>query len=245
MDTERLFYRTGDLVRMDRSSGLLFYVSRIDFQVKLRGQRIECGEIEHVITSNTFCSINRAIVIKWEQDTMEYLVAYVQLQSTADTTRGEANEQIDLQGTLRAYCESRLPQYMVPSMFIVVSEFPLNRNSKIDRKMLPRPNFTEIMSHINNKDAFEAPKSDTERTICALWARLMGVDPDKLSIEANFFSVGGNSLVLMHLARLYETQFSLRHNTLCVNDFFQKPTIHEHAIILDKHVAIDSHQYVE
>ncbi|CAF1442458.1 unnamed protein product [Adineta steineri] len=120
----QLFYRTGDLVRMD-SNGFLHYQGRKDHQIKLHGQRIELGEIERCLL-NTI-SISACVVMKWNDD---HLVAYVQSSS-------HINEE-----ELREHCRSHLPPHMIPSIFIILYRFPLNPNGKIDRKLLPPPDFS-------------------------------------------------------------------------------------------------------
>ena len=116
-------YRTGDLVRLD-SKGLLHYIGRKDYQVKLHGQRIEVVEIERCLF-DVSSYVTACVVIKWGDD---HLVAYVQSSHISE-------EQ------LREYCRSRLSSFMVPSIFIVLEQFPLNANGKLDRKRLPMPNF--------------------------------------------------------------------------------------------------------
>ncbi|CAF1563671.1 unnamed protein product, partial [Adineta steineri] len=126
----QLFYRTGDLVRMD-DNGLFHYIDRKDFQIKLHGQRIELGEIEQCLLRT---SISACVVIKWNDD---HLVAYVQ---TSD---------ID-ENVLRKHCQSHLPPHMIPSLFVILDKLPLNSNGKIDRKLLPPPDFSSI--HLTNHD---------------------------------------------------------------------------------------------
>ncbi|CAF3867720.1 unnamed protein product, partial [Rotaria sp. Silwood1] len=114
-----MFYRTGDLVKMD-NKGLHHYQGRKDHQIKLHGQRIELGEIERCLLNT---SVSACVAIKWDDD---HLIAYVQ------------SSDID-EEQLRKHCQSHLPPYMVPSLFIVLDKLPLNANGKIDRKHLPPP----------------------------------------------------------------------------------------------------------
>ena len=117
-----MFYRTGDLVHLD-NDGLLHYVGRKDYQVKLHGQRIELGEIERCLLKT---SISACVVLKWEED---HLVAYVQSSTVTEEE-------------LRQHCQSHLPPHMVPSVFMILEKLPLNANGKIDRKQLPTPQFS-------------------------------------------------------------------------------------------------------
>ncbi|CAF4447973.1 unnamed protein product, partial [Rotaria sp. Silwood2] len=118
------FYGTGDLVHFD-SHGVLYYVGRKDHQVKLHGQRIELGEIERCLLQAS-SDVSRCVVVKHDDD---HLVAYIQSNNM--------NEE-----RLRQYCRSHLPPFMVPSMFIIVEQLPLNANGKLDRKRLPTPDFS-------------------------------------------------------------------------------------------------------
>ncbi|CAF4640366.1 unnamed protein product, partial [Didymodactylos carnosus] len=149
-------YKTGDLARLDQD-GQLHFCGRADFQVKLRGQRIEIGEIEQTIM-NSSANVSNCIVVKCYNDEQqqEYLVAYVQ-SCTASLT---------IEEQIRKHCQSSLPSHMIPSMFILMDKFPLNSNGKIDRKQLPKPDFTqnECQIEING-----CPQTDFERQIHDIW----------------------------------------------------------------------------
>ncbi|CAF4251194.1 unnamed protein product [Adineta steineri] len=136
-----LFYRTGDLVTSD-NNGLLHYQGRKDHQIKLHGQRIELSEIERCLL-NTF--ISACVVIKWNDD---HLAAYVQSSS-------HINEE-----QLRQHCRSHLPPHMIPSIFIILEELPLNQNGKVDRKLLPPPHFSFVP--LTNSTELLLPTSDIE-----------------------------------------------------------------------------------
>ncbi|CAF1288652.1 unnamed protein product [Rotaria sp. Silwood1] len=125
---DELFYRTGDLVRLD-SNGFVHYVGRKDHQVKLRGQRIELGEIEQCLLQSS-PQVTACVVTKYDD---EHLVAYVQ--------SSDIDEEL-----LQTYCHSHLPQYMVPSKFIILQQVPLNANGKMDRQRLPIPDFSSSKS---------------------------------------------------------------------------------------------------
>ena len=111
---------------MDKN-GLLHYRGRKDHQIKLHGQRIELGEIERCLLDT---SISACVVIKWGDD---HLVAYVQ--------SSDVNEK-----QLRDHCQSHLPPHMIPSIFIILEKLPLNVNGKVDRKLLPSPDFSQLPS---------------------------------------------------------------------------------------------------
>ena len=162
------FYRTGDLVRMD-NNGLLHYISRKDFQVKLHGQRIELGEIERCLLDT---SISTCIVTKWGDD---HLIAYVQ--------SCDINEE-----QLRLHCQSHLPPHMIPSIFIILDKLPLNANGKIDRKQLPPPRFCHFAStQLTDKVELIQPINDIEVIIHHIWCDIF--QQNQISTDTNIFTL--------------------------------------------------------
>lgn len=231
---ERSFYRTGDFVRMCPVSNLIYYIGRKDFQVKLRGQRIECGEIEHVLSFCPNLPINRAVVVKLEHEATEYLVAYLEL----DKARMKGFQDIDINGQeiqqkLRIHCQRHLPEYMVPSLFVVLHRLPLNLNGKLDRKALPVPNMSKELVVNYQPSNMELAESEMEQTVLKLWQELLNASDSEISVTANLFDLGGSSLLLMHLVRLYETRLPNKCVALQMADFFRFPTIREHARFLE------------
>jgi aryl carrier-like protein len=217
-----IFYRTGDLVRMD-NNGLLHYRGRKDHQIKLHGQRIELGEIERCLLN---AAISACVVIKWGDD---HLVAYVQ-SSNIDEKQ------------LREQCQSHLPPHMVPSLFIVLEQLPLNSNGKIDRKRLPTPNFSYLSStHLRNDAELLVPKNEIEVTIHHIWCDRF--QQKQISTDTNIFTIGGHSLLLMQLFHRYKTEWHFETNTLSVADLFQHPTIVGHAQLI--HQTIDNTQNID
>jgi aryl carrier-like protein len=213
---DELFYRTGDLVRMD-SNGRFHYRGRKDHQIKLHGQRIELGEIERCLLDT---SITGCVVIKWGDD---HLVAYVQ------------SSDID-EKQLREHCQSHLPPHMIPSIFIVLDKLPLNANGKVDRKLLPPPNFSQLSStqHTTDKE-YKSPTNEIERTIHHIWCEVLR--RNEISTDVNIISIGGHSLLIMQLFNRYKTEFHLEINTLSIGDLFQNPTIADHARLIHQRVA--------
>ncbi|CAF4264809.1 unnamed protein product, partial [Adineta steineri] len=184
-----LFYRSGDLVKTDRK-GYILYISRKDYQVKLRGQRIELGEIEQCILK--IPSISPCIVIKWGDD---HLVAYVQ-SSDIDEVQ------------LRKHCQSHLPSHMTPSLFVILDKLPLNPNGKIDRKLLPPPNFSS--KYLTNLDKLLLPMNENEVIIHHIWCDLL--KQKQISTNTNIFTLGGHSLLIMQLFHRYKIEFCLETN---------------------------------
>ena len=172
-------YKTGDLVRY-MPDGNIEYIGRNDFQVKIRGFRIELGEIEAAITA---CQgISRAVVIDKEQASgNKYLAAYY----VGDGSISEDG--------IRETLQASLPDYMIPAVFIKLDTFPLTVNGKLDRRALPEPDFVD-------KDNFVAPQNELQRTLCKIFADVLGLETDKMGIDHDFFRMGGNSIMAIKLA---------------------------------------------
>jgi len=177
-------YKTGDLVRW-LPDGNLEYIGRSDFQVKIRGFRIELGEIESVLSSYT--SIKQCVVIAREYsingNSNKYVVAYY-------TTTGA--EKLDDE-VLRTHLSSKLPVYMVPSAFVFLDNLPLTINGKLDRKVLPDPEFS------GDTSSYVAPRNEVEVKLCSIFASVLGHDSSFVGITDDFFKLGGNSILAIKL----------------------------------------------
>ncbi|MFD6464156.1 phosphopantetheine-binding protein, partial [Streptomyces roseolus] len=169
-------YRTGDMVRW-APDGNLEYVERRDFQVKVRGYRIELAEIEHALRSRP--GIGDVIVVAHRSGTDNALLA----------AYFTATERIDSEA-LRSALSEALPSYMVPTMLRQLDALPLTANGKVDRRALPRPE--------RGERAYRAPATSLESTICAVFAGVLGVAA--IGLDDNFFERGGNSLLATRLA---------------------------------------------
>ncbi len=172
-------YRTGDRVRR-LADGRLIYLGRLDFQVKLRGFRIELAEIECQLTTDP--AVEQAVVTVHGSGDQAALIAYLRAQATPD-----------LEPRLRAHLGQTLPGYMMPAGFVVLDALPLNANGKVDRARLPAP--------AARGTSITAPRTATEAIIARLWHDLLSVPaPDR---DADFFALGGHSLLAMRMiARL-------------------------------------------
>lgn len=169
-------YRTGDLVRWS-SNGELEYLGRTDFQVKIRGQRVELGEVESVLTDRA--GVDGAVaMVRDDVAATPTLVAYVKSVGTS----------ID-EPELLAWCRRRLPSHMVPTAIVVLDDFPLNSSGKTDRRALPAP--------VLRTAEYEAPRTETEVELAGIIAELLGVD--RVGRRDNLFALGGNSLVAARL----------------------------------------------
>ncbi len=208
-------YRTGDLVRW-RTDGKIDYIGRTDFQVKLRGYRIELGEIESVLENQP--GLTQAIVMAREDTPGDMrLVAYV---------TGAVQE-----SALRSALSAELPAHMVPAHFVVLGNFPLTPNRKIDRKALPAPSLTTVETA-----AYIAPTSDIESQLAAIWQKVLGVT--KVGSSDNFFALGGHSLLAVQVHR--EIRDALGAAKLSITDVFRFPTLSAMAKHLDDTPAIKS-----
>ena len=171
-------YRTGDLARW-RSDGSLDFLGRLDAQVKLRGFRIEPGEIEAALLEQP--GILQASVLLREVAGEPRLVAYLVPRPGAVVPAPE---------TLRAALADSLPDHMVPRAFVTIEALPLTPNGKLDRRARPMPKATAGL-------AYRAPRSAHEDLLCRLFADLTGAEP--VGIDDSFFALGGSSLSAMRL----------------------------------------------
>lgn len=190
-------YRTGDLAKI-KPDGDIVYLGRIDHQVKVRGYRIELGEIEHNLGKQE--GIKQAVVIAREDTPgIPRLVAYLVLES------GQTGipEKVDLDKWDKALLNV-LPEYMVPDDYVLLDVIPSTPNGKIDRKALPKPDY----SHINRDGEYVAPRTSNEQLVAGIWEEMMGLE--KVSIFDNFFQLGGRSLVAVKIMARLEQETGKR-----------------------------------
>jgi acyl-coenzyme A synthetase/AMP-(fatty) acid ligase/acyl carrier protein len=181
-------YRTGDRVRWT-AAGQLEYLGRTDEQVKIRGFRIELGEIEAMLATHPGVG-NVAVLARHDEPNRKHLVAYV--VPVADGV-------VDSAG-LRTHLATRLPDYMMPSAFMVLDELPLSPNGKVDRRALPAPNFAAAVEYI-------APRTEAERVLANIWADVL--DVKQVGVEDNFFELGGDSLHSLQLTSRTKAAFDV------------------------------------
>ncbi|HEY4056066.1 MAG TPA: amino acid adenylation domain-containing protein [Kofleriaceae bacterium] len=179
-------YRSGDRVRWT-SDGTLLYLGRIDNQIKLRGFRIELGEIEAVLRASQLVT-DAAVLLREDTPGNAYLAAYVVAPAGLDTAR------------LETALAAALPDYMIPSAFVVLDAFPLTPNGKLDRKALPAPDRSSAAQYV-------APSNPIEAALAEIWAALLGVD--RVGVNDDFFALGGNSLMVMRLLARVRTTFTV------------------------------------
>ncbi|MDP1574956.1 MAG: amino acid adenylation domain-containing protein [Coxiellaceae bacterium] len=201
-------YKTGDLVRW-LDEGNLEFIGRNDFQVKIRGYRVELNEIEKTLL--TIDGIQQCVVIARE----EKLVAYYSCQSKISS------------GVLKNAIEKYLPYYMVPSIFVPLTSFPLTTNGKIDRKSLPEPIWSDDITD------YVAPKDAVETLLCALWQEALNIE--RIGINDDFFRLGGHSILAAHLSHKM-SQATNQH--IAIADIFKYKTISQLSMIFKSRNAL-------
>lgn len=195
-------YRTGDRVYLG-TDGELHYLGRADQQLKLRGYRIEPGEIEQCLMAQN--GVREAVALVWQADTQHgYIAAYV------TATEGQ---QLNVD-KLMAVIAELLPAYMLPRHISVLDALPLNSNGKLDRKALPQPD--------RQNEHCIAPRNEFEQQLLAIWSEVL--QQDRISVEDSFFDLGGNSLSATRL----QTRIQRTFNTpIALAELFHNPTIAE------------------
>jgi natural product biosynthesis luciferase-like monooxygenase protein len=197
-------YHTGDMARY-LPDGNIEFLGRVDQQVKVRGYRIELGEIESVLTEHE--AVEEAVLVAREDASGDWrLVAYLVTRAPLAT------------GELRHFLKQKLPDYMIPSAFVVLDAMPLTPNGKINRRALPAPSMPGT-SAAGAAD-YVAPQTDLERTIAGIWQGALQVE--RLSTQDNFFDLGGHSLLMAQVhARLRE----VLQMEVPVIELFKYPTV--------------------
>jgi acyl carrier protein len=203
-DPKARLYRTGDRARY-REEGTIEYLGRLDHQVKIRGHRVELGEIESALRLHS--GVRECVVYVWECEPGDQrLTAYI---VPARLPRVSAD-------ALRHFLGARLPEHMIPSAFVPLDSLPLTPNGKVDRKSLPQPG--ELRPELTA--AYVAPRTELETIIASVWRELLRIE--RVGLHDNFFDLGGHSLLVVRAqAKLRET-LGL---DLPIVRLFQYPTI--------------------
>jgi acyl carrier protein len=213
---ERL-YRTGDLARM-RSDGTLEYLGRIDQQTKIRGCRVETGEVESVLARHG--SVKSCVVVaEPDESGSNQLIAYVVSHAPSATA-------------LAAHAERLLPAYMRPALYVFVDEFSRTASGKIDRSRLVAPRPFDFVARASAEEV----QTPLEAELALLWAQLLGVD--RVGRTHNFFAIGGNSLKAVYAVSKIAETFGV---SVSLREFFAAPTVAGLAEAvrrsIEKHVA--------
>ncbi|WDE02114.1 non-ribosomal peptide synthetase [Thalassomonas actiniarum] len=212
-------YRTGDLVRW-LPDGNLVCLGRIDDQIKIRGFRVELGEIENQLA---LCPqvASCLVAAREDQSGQKQLVAYVKPEQSEPTE----DEQIQLVESYKQALKTTLPDYMVPSAFVFMAQWPLTANGKIDKKALPSPDSSALQGE------YIAPETVTEKTLCRIWAQLLTIDAEKISADADFFTLGGHSLLSVRLVAEIREQLKVE---ISVKAIFDAATIKDLAAVIEQ-----------
>jgi acyl-coenzyme A synthetase/AMP-(fatty) acid ligase/acyl carrier protein len=206
-------YRTGDLARY-RADGRIEFLGRADHQIKIRGYRVELGEIEAALRQHP--GVGEAVVVARETSPGDKrLVAYVIAKTRPAPTDSE----------LRHFLQELLPSYMMPAAFVNLEAFPLTPNGKVDRRVLPAPEAVRL----DLEEAFVAPRTAVEKKLAEIWCSLLGVK--EVGVNDNFYSLGGHSLlatqVISQIRVAFQTEVSLRN-------LFESPTVAGLSAVIEK-----------
>ncbi|KZN66281.1 non-ribosomal peptide synthetase [Pseudoalteromonas luteoviolacea] len=207
-------YRTGDLVRWvssdDGLSQQLSYIARADQQVKLRGYRIEPGEIETRL--NYHPEIKESVVVARGDEGSKYLVAFYLAKSTTAEQRVELDTQ-----ALKSSLRLDLPEYMVPAAYISLSEVPLTANGKVNRQALESMDL-----NLTSEQSYQAPRNETETALVAIWGEVLDIEVEKIGVDDSFFELGGHSLLATQVISKIRSQFAIE---LPLKTLFEQETI--------------------
>ncbi|MEH1952594.1 amino acid adenylation domain-containing protein [Nostoc sp.] len=211
-------YKTGDLARF-LPDGNIEFIGRVDHQVKIRGFRIELGEIEALLSQHP--DVQQAVAIAREDIPGDQrLVAYIVLKQKLDTSVT----------TLKRFLQEKLPNYMVPAVFVILDSLPLTPNGKVDRQNLPAGDRTRP----DLEETFVAPRNPIEEKLAVIWAELIALE--QIGVNDNFFQLGGHSLIatqlLSRVREVFQVELSYHH-------IFEKPTIAGLAQLIEQYSRIE------
>ncbi len=249
-------YRTGDLARY-LADGNIEYLGRLDNQVKIRGFRIELGEIEAVLSQHPL--VQESVVISTtnafgEQSLVAYLVPGLKTevlpqqlaqwqseyvsdwQTLYEQAYGQSSASTDdvtfnITGWMREFVQQKLPNYMVPSTFVLLNALPLTPNGKVDHRALPTPDIATR----NISNGFVSPRTPIEAQLIQIWSEVLGVE--HIGVNDNFFELGGHSLTTIRVVSQVNETFQIK---LPLRHLFTAPTIAELAQIIEFTSQADS-----
>lgn len=209
-------YRTGDRVRR-LPNGAIEFLGRGDNQIKVRGYRVELGDIEQVITSHPGVESSVAVLntaASGDAQLVAYVVPHKEGYAVSHSDRPTIEK-------VREWVAAHLPEYMVPSVIVMLDAMPLTANGKIDRAALPSPDAQEARAYV-------APATDTERALAAIWATVLKTE--QVGTTDRFLDLGGHSLLAIRVLGRISKELGVR---LALRSLFETPTIAEIAAIID------------
>jgi acyl carrier protein len=211
-----LIYLTGDLGRI-RPDGCLEYLGRRDFQVKIRGFRVEVTEVETVLLEHT--NVRESTVVAQEgRFSDKRLVAYLVPSKKPGPSTSE----------LRSLLKEKLPDYMIPSVFVMLDTLPLTPAGKVDRKALPFPS----SARPELDTSFVAPTTPVEEELAKIWAEVLSLD--QVGIQDNFFDLGGHSLLATQVISRVINTFKVE---LPIKSLFESPTVADMTVVITENMA--------
>jgi amino acid adenylation domain-containing protein len=202
-------YRTGDRVHF-LPDGTIEFLGRVDNQVKIRGFRIELGEIEAALHQSPAVK-QCAVVAREDRPGNKYLAAYIVVNGQADTSGAALSD----------FLRQRLPEHMIPSVFVMMDKLPVTANGKLDRQSLPAPD----ESQLPRATEFVAPRSPVEESLVQVWKDVLGIE--RVGVHDNFFELKGNSLLVVRLVSRLRQIF---HVDLPLHLLFEAPTVAQLAV---------------
>eukprot|EP00833_Pecoramyces_ruminatium_P012100 jgi/Orpsp1_1/1186132/evm.model.c7180000097107.1 len=204
----KIMYRTGDLGKWT-SEGEIEYLGRIDFQVKIHGQRVELGEIESKVLE--IPEIQQCVVIdKKKENGEKYLVCYYILREGVEEVSNKS---------IRNYLNEKLPRYMVPNYYIRINEIPLSSTGKLNKRGLPEPNKKDFISEV-----YVAPENNIEKAICNIYSYIFNISEIKIGRMHDFYDLGGDSLNAIRISSKIEKELKVKIN---IKDIMNRPVICE------------------
>jgi amino acid adenylation domain-containing protein len=204
-------YRTGDIAQW-KLDGSIHYMGRIDNQVKIRGNRIELGEVENAVMA--YGGIHQVVATPKELNGEKVLVAYYLLERGTEVDKA----------AIRTYLQGKLPEYMVPGFYVELETLPMTSSGKVDRKALPSIAGDDLI-----RGEYVSPQNQTEEKLAAIWQDILGID--KVGITDNFFELGGTSFQLIKLQKMIEL---LWPNKMVISDLFEFNSIKDIAAFINK-----------
>ncbi|MCP5047949.1 MAG: amino acid adenylation domain-containing protein, partial [bacterium] len=251
-DLHLVLYHTGDLARWV-DDGNIEFLGRVDHQVKLRGFRIEPGEIESQLLLHP--NVKEAVVVAAPDAVGDKrLIAYmVPRDNTPTMDEAPADQTItgtkpaggtgsgEFSDEIRTFIKESVPEYMVPAHFVLLDQIPLNTSGKVDRKSLPEPG-------IELRDQYVAPRDKSETLLVEIWSDVLGIDPSNVGIDSNFFSIGGHSLKATIMVSRVHKAFDVK---VPLAEVFRTPSVRQlaeyiHRAAPDRYAAVepaDKRQY--
>jgi thioesterase domain-containing protein/acyl carrier protein len=207
-------YKTGDIGYFE-PDGNIRCLGRMDYQVKIRGNRVELGEIESRLSAHE--DIKEAVVVDRVGPGGDlYLCAYLVVRRGEPGVRPASPDSFPDQDSLCEFLSVQLPDYMIPSYFVQLEEIPLTPNGKIDRKALPEPDISV------SSEEYIAPGDEIEEKIAEMWSEILDIEKEQISITSDFFKIGGNSLNSVRFVALTKLELGVE---IPLTLLFEKPLL--------------------